>query len=65
MRRIFVDFSRFGRSRTVAATLFPEEREGLAVGVHVLVTGDDVNDVEAVVTEFRDGGREARLQLLG
>lgn len=64
MKRLFVDFTRYGHSRNVAATLFPEEREGLEVGSHVLVTGDDVEDVEAVVTELRDGGREAHLQLL-
>jgi len=64
MRHLEIDFTQFGHSRVVRALLFPEEREGLEVGMHVLVEGDTVAAREAVVTRFSEDRREVTLELV-
>jgi hypothetical protein len=61
MRTIVIDYNRIGRAKTFHTTLFSDEREGIAVGTHVLVAGDDVPEREAIVTGLTDGGREVEL----
>lgn len=64
LRRVTVDFTRFGHGTTVSTRLFPEERAQIEVGTHVIVQGDDVEPREAVVTSVHPDGRTVDLQLL-
>ena len=59
MRRILIDYSRIGRASRFRTTLLSDEREGIAVGQHVIIVGDATPDREAIVTDLADGAREA------
>lgn len=59
LRTIMIDYNRIGRAHSFRTALLADEREGLEVGTHVLIVGDDVPDREAVVTDLTEGAREA------
>jgi hypothetical protein len=59
LRTIVIDYNRIGRAKSFRTALLSDERDGLSVGTHVLIVGDDVPDREAVVTDLTEDAREA------
>ena len=59
LRTIMIDYNRIGRATTFRTALLSDERDGIEVGTHVLIVGDDVPEREAVVIELSEGAREA------
>ncbi len=53
-----LDFSRFGRSATIEARLFPDERDGLSTGDTVLLSDDTVDPQPFEVVSISDDGRD-------
>lgn len=61
MKTLTVNYSLIGFGKTFTRPLLAFEREGLEVGMHVLVVDDDVPGREAVVTELGADKRYAKL----
>ena len=59
LRTIMIDYNRIGRATSFRTVLLSDEREGIEIGTHVLIVGDDVPEREAVVTDLSEGAREA------
>lgn len=62
--RIPIDYNRYGNSSRVRVSLLAEERNQVVVGARVIVTGDSVDDREAVVAELSDDKTEVILALI-
>lgn len=50
LRTVGVDYNRIGKDKVFRTALFSDEREGLCVGTHVIIVGDDVPERRVVTS---------------